>query len=121
VMRASAPRPLSAHLRHATFLRVVVPSKTANRRLLDLDHWTRIVLGLFLPIAGGATEISARGHWLDEQRRHVIEPVRLLEIYLLERVVGAQAKRIQHELTWIAIRMRQEALAIAVGHRLHLI
>ena len=112
---------LARALERCSFFRVVVPSRTPSGRWLSLNHWSSRVLRVVLPLVGGATELRATGHWIDARRRRVTEPVRLLDFYVprpfsREVVVGLAVA-----LEAIAVLMHQEALAVAVEHRLHLL
>ena len=112
---------LVRQLRHGAFLRIVVPSMTSDRELLILDDWTRTALLTVLPHSGGATELRGVGHWLCDAGLLVSEPVALLDIYLRRALTTDVCRAIVGQLTKLAGRMKQEALAVAVGHRLFLL
>ena len=112
---------MAQKLQRASYCRVVVPSKTSASRLLSLDLWTGRILDVLLPLSRGATEIDARGHWLDKSQRRVSEAVRLLDVHFLQGLsVSASRLLVAHFETWAAL-MDQEALAVVVGQRMHLI
>lgn len=98
-----------------------MPSRTSEGRSLPLDRWKNVVLAMVLPLSGGATEIPAIGHWLDRERHLVTEPVCLIDVYVSRRLSSSKCRHLVSDLLGLARRMRQEALAVVVGERLHLV
>ena len=113
--------PLARQLERATGFRLVVPSKTSTRRSLPLRHWTDVIIDAVLPLSGGAIEIPGRGHWLNAEGRRVTESVRLLDIYLPHRLTLSDSERLVAQFALWAASMQQEALAVVVNDRLHLV
>lgn len=108
-------------LSRGTFLRVIVASRTPSDRQLPLDRWVGEMLAVILPITGGATRYDGTGYWLNGPRRVVRERVAILDIYLEPRLGHQTASHLVHELVGIASRMEQDALAIVLGHALHML
>ena len=118
--RLAVDRPIR-YLHRASFLRVVVPSRVPDGNLLVLDDWVQIALRIVLPHSGGGTELRGVGHWLDFADNLVSEPVAVLDIYLRLALSADASRALVGELVEMAGRMNQEALAVAIGHRLFLL
>jgi len=111
---------LARALEHCSFFRVVVPSRTSNGRRLSVKSWTVRVLRIVMPLVGGATELRATGHWISGRRRRTTEEVRLLDFFVRQPLCRDVAMGLAVALEAIALQMHQEALAVVVEHRLHL-
>ena len=112
---------LARALERCSFFRIVVPSRMSNGRRLSVNSWVSRILWVALPLVGGATELRATGHWINKQRKLTTEVVRLLDFYVPKPFSRDVAVEFAVSLESIALQMRQEALAIAVEHRLHLL
>ena len=108
---------LAQHLHGSPYFRIVVPSRTPTGVRLSLLQWTSIVLDLVMPLTGGAMDFPARGHWLDGRDRRVTERVRIVECYVERPFSASVSTAFAEALAELAVRMRQDALAVAVVHR----
>lgn len=112
---------VARQISRGTFLRVIVASRTPSGRTLPLDFWVDQMLAVILPFAGGATRLEGLGYWLDGRGRLIRETVAVLDVYFKSRRLGRSAADLVNQLVDVAVRMRQDTLAIAVDHRLHLL
>lgn len=108
-------------LERARCFRVFVPSRTRGGHVLPVKWWAQQVLSTILPFSGGATVSVATGHWLDSQQRLTSEEVRLLDVYLPQRLSRSACQLLAFEFVRLAERMDQEVLAVVVDLRMHLV
>jgi hypothetical protein len=102
-------------------VQVIVPSVTPSGRKLPLEGWTKQILDFVLPFSGGATVTPALGYWLESSPGLIAESVHVIDLHWPRRLSRLECSHLASKLFRVAQQMEQDALAVVVGGRLHLI
>lgn len=120
-MRRNTQRVLR-RLRPYALVRIIVPSRNRfGQPLATVPLLQRLAEDGLAEIGGGATSLSGEGVYRNGSPACVREPVIVVETYLPARITRGQRTAFARLIEELAARADQEALAVAVGGRLHLI
>jgi len=95
-------------------VRVFIPGRDREGRILQSRSYTASIEGLLVDVAGGATTISGIGVWRDGRGRVVRERIRVVESYLPYDMSQYDRSRLLDACFLLARQARQVCVAVAV-------